>query len=119
MTKDELREFQTLFGKYCRAEMDKGHCTGSECGWCPIDKAYQEVERFKRLNAQINVHIYDIKWDTDGETVDLPTEVDHTFDGYGDITDEDLMDEIYDWLSDEYGYCHDGFQVRENADDDT
>lgn len=35
-------------------------------------------------------------------------------DEYNDITDEDLMDEISDWLSDEYGFCHFGFQIREN-----
>lgn len=114
MTNDELRAFKTLFSKYCRAEMGKGHCNADECEWCPINKAYEEVERFEKLDSHINVHIYDIKWDTDGETVDLPTEVDHTFDGYNDITDEDLMDEISDWLFDEYGYCHFGFQIREN-----
>lgn len=70
---------------------------------------------FERLDNHINVHIYDILWDMDGETVDLPTEVDHTFDEYNNITDEDLMDEISDWLSDEYGHCHFGFQIRENA----
>ena len=69
---------------------------------------------FERLDNHINVHIYDILWDMDGETVDLPTEVDHTFDEYNNITDEDLMDEISDWLSDEYGHCHFGFQIREN-----
>ena len=114
MTNDELRAFKTLFSKYCHAEMGKGHCNGEECEWCPINKVYEEVERFERLDSHINVHIYDIKWDTDGETVDLPTEVDHTFNEYNNITDEDLMDEISDWLSDEYGYCHLGFQIREN-----
>ena len=115
MTNDELRAFKTLFSKYCHAEMGKGHCNGEECEWCPINKAYEEVERFEKLDSHVNVHIYDIKWDMGGETVDfLPTEVDHTFDGYNDIADEDLMDEISDWLSDEYGYCHFGFQIRED-----
>lgn len=114
MTNDELRAFKTLFSKYCHAEMEKGHCTGDACEWCPINKAYEEVERFEKLDSHVNVHIYDIEWDPDGKPVDLPTEVDHTFDGYNDITDEDLMDEISDWLSDEYSYCHFGFQIREN-----
>ena len=117
MTNDELRAFKILFSKYCRAEMSKGHCDADECEWCPINKAYQEVERFEQVDSQINVHIYDIKWDTDGEEADLPTEIDKTFDGYKDITDEDLLDEISDWLSDEYGYCHDGFQVRQGPDE--
>ena len=28
------------------------------------------------------------------------------------VTDEDdLLDDISDWLSDEYGFCHDGFEL--------
>ena len=26
---------------------------------------------------------------------------------------DDLLDEIADWLTDEYEYCHDGFNVKE------
>lgn len=54
-----------------------------------------------------------IKWDTDGDTElleELPTEVEiHDY----LITDDedDLLDEISDWLSDEYGFCHDGFEI--------
>ena len=48
-----------------------------------------------------------IKWDTDGDMevlADLPTEIELP-DG---MTDED---EISDWLSDQTGFCHDGFCV--------
>ena len=48
-----------------------------------------------------------IKWDTDGnsELLDiLPKEVVIP----NSITDED---EISDWLSDEYGFCHLGFDI--------
>ena len=54
-----------------------------------------------------------IKWDTDGDVKlleELPTEVEiHDY----LITDDedDLLDEISDWLSDEYGFCHDGFEI--------
>ena len=45
-----------------------------------------------------------ILWDTDGEKVDLPTEVEAP---EGIVTEEDISD----WLSDEYGFCHKGFII--------
>ena len=63
-----------------------------------------------------------IKWDvTDGaedmtkEEMDeilstLPTEVE--IPDYLITDDEDdLLDDVSDWLSDEYGFCHDGFEL--------
>lgn len=63
-----------------------------------------------------------IKWDvTDGaedmtkEDMDeilltLPKEVE--IPNYLITDDEDdLLDEVSDWLSDEYGFCHDGFEL--------
>lgn len=38
---------------------------------------------------------------------ELPTEVEIP----DDLYDED---DISDWLSDEYGYCHNGFEIEEN-----
>lgn len=38
---------------------------------------------------------------------ELPTEVEIP----DDLEDED---EISDWLSDEYGYCHNGFEIEED-----
>ena len=65
-----------------------------------------------------------IKWDvTDGaedmtkEEMDeilstLPTEVE--IPDYLITDDEDdLLDDASDWLSDEYGFCHDGFELVE------
>lgn len=78
-----------------------------------LHKAYEEVENFERMESKIKVLIYDIKWDTDGEKVNLPKKVEHTFDGYNDINDEDLLGEIAEWLTDEYEYCHGGFNVQE------
>ena len=54
-----------------------------------------------------------IKWDTDGDMElleELPTEVE--IPDYLITDDEDdLLDEVSDWLSDEYGFCHDGFEI--------
>ena len=47
---------------------------------------------------------YNIKWDTDGATLKecgLPRSV--------VIPDDVADDEVGDWLSDEYGFCHDGY----------
>lgn len=56
--------------------------------------------------SPILVHIYDIEWDTDSK-VDLPKEIDASF-TYED--EEDLVEEISDWLSDNYEYCVLGFR---------
>ena len=43
LTPEEKAEFKRLFSKYCRQEVNKGHCNGGECEWCPINKAYDEI----------------------------------------------------------------------------
>ena len=54
-----------------------------------------------------------IKWDTDGDMElleELPTEVE--IPDYLITDDEDdLLDNISDWLSDEFGFCHDAFEL--------
>lgn len=45
-----------------------------------------------------------IKWDTDGENVKLPNEIELPF----GMVDED---EISDYISDETGFCHYGFEL--------
>ena len=56
-----------------------------------------------------------IKWDTDGNMKilkSLPKEIDITdeFDINDYEDDEDqLLDDVSNWLSDTYGYCHFGF----------
>ena len=53
--------------------------------------------------------VSDIKWETDGEVVELPTEVE---------VDDDLdEDEIADYLSDEYGWLVNGFSLPMDDDD--
>jgi hypothetical protein len=44
-----------------------------------------------------------IDWDTDGEDIDLPTEIDIP----AEVDDEDVAD----YLSDQTGFCHFGFQI--------
>ena len=54
-----------------------------------------------------------IKWNTDGDMElleELPTEVE--IPDYLITDDEDdLLDDVSDWLSDEYGFCHDAFEL--------
>lgn len=48
----------------------------------------------------------DIKWDTDGNNdllKELPKEV--------KIPEEIIEEAISDYLSDEYGFCHSGFEI--------
>lgn len=59
-----------------------------------------------------------IKWDTDGDKEllkTMPKEIDisNEFDvkDYED-DEEQLLDDISDWLTDTYGYCHFGFEVK-------
>ena len=54
-----------------------------------------------------------IKWDTDGDMElleELPTEVEIP-DCLITDDEDDLLDNISDWLSDEYGFCHDAFEL--------
>lgn len=59
-----------------------------------------------------------IKWDTDGDMKmlkSLPKEIDITdeFDINDYEDDEDqLLDDVSNWLSDTYGYCHFGFEIK-------
>ena len=54
------------------------------------------------------IHFTDIDWDTDGEYIDLPTEVVLTVDEDIEITLEGA-----DLLSDEYGFCVNHFNFQE------
>lgn len=58
--------------------------------------------------------VTNIKWDTDGEDIDLPKEMEVELPEYIDETDEDEVDEyISDYISDETGFCHYGFDIKE------
>lgn len=56
---------------------------------------------------------YNIKWETDGQDVDLPVEVE-----LPDEIDVDAIGEVEDYLSDEYGYLVNSFEIYDNEEDD-
>ena len=56
-----------------------------------------------------------IKWDTDGNMKilkSLPKEIDITDEFDVNDYEDQLLDDISDWLSDTYGYCHFGFEIK-------
>ena len=55
----------------------------------------------------MKIIITNISWDTDGEKVKLPTEL---YLNFLDMSKEDIDDDfLSDYLSDTYGWCHNGF----------
>lgn len=56
----------------------------------------------------MKVRFFDIDWDTDGETEDLPTETTLEVDD-----DLDICEEGADVLSDTYGWCVNSFNYEE------
>ena len=53
-----------------------------------------------------------IKWGTDGDMGvfdELPTEIE--IPDYLITDEDDFLDDVSDWLSDEFGFCHDGFEL--------
>ena len=67
---------------------------------------------YESSEDDVKFRVYDIDWDTDGEDVDLPDEVVVTVPGdvYAAAGSSSY---ISDWLSDEYGFCHNGFLIDE------
>ena len=55
------------------------------------------------------INVTDIKWDTDGEEVDLPDEEQINLDISNESDWDEIEEEIGNYLSDTYGFCHDGF----------
>lgn len=67
--------------------------------------------------------ITNIKWDTDGDEevfATLPQEIDvpeyflekKNFEIDGEYDEDEMLDQLSDWISDEYGFCHGGFDVK-------
>lgn len=52
--------------------------------------------------------VTDVRWDTDGEQIDLPTEFTVELE-----LSEIVEDLLGDWLSDTVGFCHFGFEFEE------
>ena len=71
--------------------------------------------------------VTNIKWDTDGDqsVLDfLPQEIilperfskenyTHQNGNFGEAERNAMLDDVSDWLSDEYEFCHDGFEIEE------
>jgi len=56
----------------------------------------------------ITVQVTNICWDTDGDIfTDLPLSVSYEFDE--DMSEDEVDEVVGDKLSDDYGYCHNGF----------
>lgn len=79
-------------------------------------KDWETLEHYNNGDEFIKIKVFNIEWDIDEEDEEnndeLPTEVEFQSEKYYEICD-DLLDEISDWLSDEYGYCHNSFEVEE------
>ena len=74
--------------------------TAKTCGAYKADTTYNvNIKRVKAVN---------IDWETDGHRVKLPKEV--IIPSHIDVED---IDEIADYLSDEYGFLHNGFNLVE------
>ena len=55
--------------------------------------------------------VYNIGYDTDGETVELPTELE--IEVPDDLTEqEDIEEYLSDEISNVTGYCHKGFLIK-------
>lgn len=46
MNKQEMQAFRELFSKYCRQEINKGHCESDGCEFCSVNSAYGEFIPF-------------------------------------------------------------------------
>lgn len=57
-----------------------------------------------------------IKWDTDGDEEllrELPTEIEIPKDVYEDFDENECQESISDWLTEQTGFCHFGFELFE------
>lgn len=43
MNKQEMQAFRELFSKYCRQEINKGHCESDGCEFCSVNSTYDEI----------------------------------------------------------------------------
>lgn len=63
--------------------------------------------------------IKDIKWDTDGDMKilrklpvwEIPPQEEDNYTDNGNFDEDDFLDDVSDWLSNTYGFCHGGFRA--------
>ncbi len=58
--------------------------------------------------------VTNIKWDTDGEAIDLPKEikVDIPNDVFVKMGSEEVDEHISNYITNETGFCHKGFSLK-------
>jgi hypothetical protein len=58
--------------------------------------------------------VTNIKWDTDGENIDLPTEItiDIPNEDFVKMDEEEIDEFISDYITNETGFCHMGFSLK-------
>ena len=74
-----------------------------------------------KMQEKQGYKIVDIKWDTDGDKAlfdSLPQEIILPEQFCTENKDDyDYLNEVSEWLSDEYGFCHGGFTLSEEPED--
>ncbi len=43
LSEKEKAEFRRLISKYCRSEINAGHCDESDCEFCAVNTAYDRI----------------------------------------------------------------------------
>ena len=85
-----------------------------------VENAFGIEEGLKEeYNGEIvKVHVYDINWETDGEDIDLPKEVDLEIEHDQDLDiEEEIPEELskeFGWLVNYYSYDLDDNQIKED-----
>lgn len=67
----------------------------------------------KRKETNMKAKVFNIKWDATKKEIkecQLPNEC--TFDVDDELVDDELEEEVSDMISDEYGFCHKGFEME-------
>lgn len=74
--------------------------------WCFTDAE----EDMRDVMNEGKYHIFNIEWDTDG---DDDAELPDSLDVFVPTDADDVEDYISNWLSNTYGFCHNGFNYEE------
>lgn len=61
------------------------------------------------MDCKTTYRVFNIKWDTDGETVELPEQLEIDIYLATDTDDELIEDIISEEITEVTGWCHDGF----------
>ena len=113
--------------KYAK-ELDLGLVSGLRKDYTDVEKAAIDIsktlhygdltrEEFGAICDFYNVYLaYDIQWDMDEKENDLPVCVVIPAEVAEEARKAGDVEIISDWLSDEYGFCHEGFKISEKLE---